>query len=121
MLAIFGLLFGWTKALYSIIFQFATTQVINSLYKRYQKSTLFIISDHWQEIVKMVKKSTNHNATIFSGKGSYNGADRTMIYTIVGKDQEAQLVHEIMKIDPKAFVNVLETKALLGNFNMQKL
>lgn len=121
LLAIFGLLFGWTKALYSIIFQFATTQVINSLYKRYQKSTLFIISDHWQEIVKMVKNSTNHNATIFSGKGSYNGADRTMIYTIVGKDQEAQLVHEIMKIDPKAFVNVLETKALLGNFNMQKL
>lgn len=121
LLAIFGLLFGWTKALYSIIFQFATTQVINSLYKRYQKSTLFIISDHWQEIVKTVKKSTNHNATIFSGKGSYNGADRTMIYTIVGKDQEAQLVHEIMKIDPKAFVNVLETKALLGNFNMQKL
>ena len=121
LLAIFGLLFGWTKALYSIIFQFATTQVINSLYKRYQKSTLFIISDHWQEIVKMVKNSTNHNATIFSGKGSYNGADRTMIYTIVGKDQEAQLVHEIMKFDPKAFVNVLETKALLGNFNMQKL
>ena len=44
-----------------------------------------------------------------------------MIYTIVGKDQEAKLVHDIIKIDPKAFVNVLETKALLGNFNMQKL
>ena len=97
LLAIFGFLFGWTKALYSIIFQFATTQVINSLYKRYQKTTLF------------------------TGKGSYQGAERKMIYTIVGKDQEAKLVHEIMKIDPKAFVNVLETKALLGNFNMQKL
>ena len=44
-----------------------------------------------------------------------------MIYTIVGKDQEPQLVHKIMQIDPNAFVNVLETKALLGNFNMQKL
>ena len=69
----------------------------------------------------MIKQSTNHNATIFTGKGSYQGAERKMIYTIVGKDQEAKLVHEIMKIDPKAFVNVLESKALLGNFNMQKL
>ena len=57
----------------------------------------------------------------FSLKGSYNGANRTMIYTSVGKDQEPQLVHKIMQIDPNAFVNVLETKALLGNFNMQKL
>ena len=121
LLGIFGLLFGWTKALYSIIFQFATTQVINSLYKRYQKSTLFIISKQWEEITRMIKLTTNHNATIFTGKGSYQGAERKMIYTIVGKDQEAKLVHEIMKIDPKAFVNVLETKALLGNFNMQKL
>ena len=69
----------------------------------------------------MIKQSTNHNATIFTGKGSYQGAERKMIYTIVGKDQEAKLVHDIIKIDPKAFVNVLETKALLGNFNMQKL
>ena len=96
-------------------------QIINVLYKRYQKSTIFIISDDWEEIVKMIKRTTNHNATIFSGKGSYNGANRTMIYTIVGKDQEPQLVHKIMQIDPNAFVNVLETKALLGNFNMQKL
>ena len=121
LLTVFGFLFGWTKALYSIIFQFATTQIINVLYKRYQKSTIFIISDDWEEIVKMIKRTTNHNATIFSGKGSYNGSNRTMIYTIVGKDQEPQLVHKIMQIDPNAFVNVLETKALLGNFNMQKL
>lgn len=121
LLTIFGLLFGWIRALYSIIYQFATTQVINMLYKRYQKSTLFIISDKWEEIVKLVKASTNHNATIFSGKGSYQGAERIMIYTIVGKDQEPKLVHAIMKIDPKAFVNVLETKTLFGNFNMQKL
>lgn len=121
LLTIFGLLFGWIRALYSIIYQFATTQVINMLYKRYQKSTLFIISDKWEEIVKLVKASTNHNATIFSGKGSYQGAERIMIYTIVGKDQEPKLVHAIMKIDPKAFVNILETKTLFGNFNMQKL
>lgn len=32
-----GFLFGWDKALYSIIFQFVSTQMINTTYKRYKK------------------------------------------------------------------------------------
>ena len=36
-----GLLFGWEKALYSIIFQYASTSVIRVLYRKYQQTTLF--------------------------------------------------------------------------------
>ena len=42
-LLIAGGLFGWSIALYSIIYQFCSTQVIQFMYKRYQKMTLFII------------------------------------------------------------------------------
>ena len=31
-----GILFGWDKALYSIIFQYTSTQVLHVLYKQYQ-------------------------------------------------------------------------------------
>lgn len=34
-LAAAGILFGWDKALYSIIFQYASTQVLHTLYKKY--------------------------------------------------------------------------------------
>lgn len=121
LLALFGILFGWDKALYSIIFQFATTQVINVLYKRYQKSTVLIISEKQDEIVSLIKAVTNHDATLFTGKGGYEGAQRTMIYTVVSTEQEEKLFHEIKLIDPNAFVNVLETKALRGKFFMKKL
>ena len=33
-LAAAGILFGWDKALYSIIFQYASTQVLHVLYKK---------------------------------------------------------------------------------------
>ena len=39
-LAIAGALFGWSIALYSIIYQFCSTQVIQMLYKRYKKEIL---------------------------------------------------------------------------------
>lgn len=44
-LSVAGYLSGWEKVLNSIIFQFASTQVLNSLYRRYQKQTLLIITD----------------------------------------------------------------------------
>ena len=44
MLAAAGFLFSWEQALYSIIFQFASTQILNGLYSRYQKLTLHMNS-----------------------------------------------------------------------------
>ena len=40
-LAIAGLLFGWDKALYSMIFQYTSTQVLHVLYKQYQETDSF--------------------------------------------------------------------------------
>ncbi|MCR5189056.1 MAG: YitT family protein, partial [Treponema sp.] len=68
-LGVFGLIFGWNRALYAIIFQFVTTQIINVIYKRYQKITLLIITDKVDEIYQVIHDTTNHDATIFTGKG----------------------------------------------------
>lgn len=38
MLAVAGYLFGWDKALYSIIYQFAVTQALHVFYKNYQRT-----------------------------------------------------------------------------------
>ena len=119
-LAIFGLLFGWSRALYSIIFQFVGTQILNFLYKRYQKSTLFIVSDKTDELIKVIHETTGHDATLFTGKGCYQGAERKMLYTVVSSDEEDKLVRSIKKADPNAFVNILQTKMLKGNFIMKK-
>lgn len=119
-LFIFGLLFGWDRALYSIIFQYASTQVVNLLDQRLRKSTLLIISDKKEEIVELIKTSTNHDATLFKGEGGYQGAPREMIYSVVSKNQVEPLYRAIKKIDEQAFVNVLETKLLKGRFFMKK-
>ena len=119
-LAIFGLLFGWERALYSIVFQFATTQLLNALYKRYQKSTLFIISDHTDELIGVIRQVTGHDATLFTGKGCYKGAERKMLYTVISSDEEFKLVRSIKEADPGAFVNIMQTKMLKGNFIMKK-
>lgn len=119
-LGIFGFLFGWSHALYSIIFQFASTQILNTLYKRYQKSTLLIITEKPDELVKTIRETTGHDATLFKGEGCYTGAERNMLYTVISSDAEEKLIRQIKKTDSMAFVNILQTKMLKGNFIMKK-
>ena len=63
-LAAAGILFGWDKALYSIIFQYTSTQVLHMLYKKYQQETLFVVTNKAKEVYEAIARTTNHGATI---------------------------------------------------------
>ena len=114
-----GFLFGWDKALYSIIFQFVSTQVLSTRYKRYKKDTLFVITDHPQEIAKLINTRTGHGATILDVTGSYQDTPRRMIYSVINAEELSVVLKEIERIDAKAFVNVMRTDRLMGRFYMR--
>lgn len=116
MLAVAGLLFGWDKALYSIIFQFASTQIVRQLNPRYKRTTLFIISDRAEEIYDNIRDITHHGATLFRGTGLYNGEPRSMIYSVISGNQVKRITRRIREIDPHAFINILKTDQVAGNF-----
>lgn len=116
-LLIAGAMFGWSIALYSIIYQFCSTQIIQMLYKRYQKETLFIISDKADEIYRLIKDTTNHDATLFHGIGCYEAKEKEMIYSVINTDARRQLIPLIHLVDPHAFINVVKTEELAGRFH----
>lgn len=115
-----GFLFGFEKALYSIIFQYCNTQIIKFFYRRYQKHTLLIITDKTQEIYEQIRIMTHHDATLFVGTGCYEGTERKMLYSVVSSDQVSTVINIIKEIDPKAFINSLKTEELSGRFYKQK-
>lgn len=116
MLVVAGVLFGWDKALYSIIFQFASTQVVHMLDQRFKRNTLFIISNRAQDIYDHIKDTTHHGATLFHGTGLYNGEARDLIYSVITSDQVKEITHAAREIDPHAFINILKTDQVAGNF-----
>lgn len=111
-----GLLFGWDKALYSIIFQYASTQVIHLLYRKYQQATLFIISDQYEKIYQTILATTQHSATVLDGTGCYTNEEKKMIYSVVSSQQVKGLVRAIRKMDASAFINIVQTTQLDGRF-----
>lgn len=111
-----GLLFGWDKALYSIIYQFISTQVMNSMYRKYQKKTLFIVTNKATEVCEVIKNVTNHGATVLEGEGSYEHCERNVVYSVVSADEYKRLIHAIRQVDEKSFINTLRTDYLAGRF-----
>lgn len=111
-----GSLFGWREALYSIIFQFTSTQMLHMLYKRYQKQTLFIITGKPQPVYEAIRDITNHDATLFKGVGCYKKHECNMLYSVVGSDEIHKVVAKIKEVDNQAFINIMKTEQITGRF-----
>ena len=60
MLIIFGSIFGWIYAGYSIVFQFLSTKAISSLYQRYKQITLEIITKDPEPIIETFMATCHH-------------------------------------------------------------
>lgn len=115
-LAVAGILFGWDKALYSIIFQYASTQVLHVLYKKYQQQTLFVVTNQAVAVYQAIARISHHGATIMEGEGSYEHSERKVVYSVVSSAESKSVIRAIKEADPHAFVNVLKTEHISGRF-----
>lgn len=111
-----GILFGFDKALYSIIYQYASTQMLHLLYTRYQKETLFIVTNNAEGVCEAINTVSMHGATIMSGEGSYEHQKRKVVYSVISKEESKEVIHAVKEADKDAFVNAIRTEELFGRF-----
>ena len=119
LLAVAGYLFGWEKALYSIIFQYVSTQTISALYRNYQKLTLFVITDYPNEIAAGIHEVCHHGASIMHAMGAFERKDHYMVYSVISSADIKKVKMKINEIDPKAFMNTIRSKDITGHFYMK--
>lgn len=119
-LSVAGLLFGWDKALYSIIFQYASTQTIHLLFQHYQKETLFVVTQQPELVSEIIHNKSHHGATIIKAEGSYEHKETFIVYSVIGKDQYISIVSIIKQQVPDAFINTIDTESLTGRFFHKK-
>lgn len=118
-LAVAGVLFGWDKALYSIIFQYASTQTLHLLYKKYQQQTLFVVTDHPQDVCQVIAELSHHGATVLEGEGSFEHCERNVVYSVVSSAESKRVIRAVRQADAGAFINAIRTEQLFGRFYQQ--
>lgn len=106
---------NWTLPIYSWVVIFIEGKIIDMVIDGMKvNKTLFIISDKSDLIQDQLLNGLKRGGTMFTGTGMYAGAERKMIYTTVTRRESQILLSHISKIDPKAFVNVMDSSQVLG-------
>ena len=118
-LLIAGYFFGWERALYSIIYQYVSTQTLHVLYRSYQKQTLFVVTDKAPEVCEAIHNACNHGATVYDAEGSFSHRKLKMVYSIISGTDVKPTLTAIKEADPDAFVNSIRTSEIRGHFYMK--
>lgn len=118
-IVIAGFIYGWDRALYSIIFQFVCTQVIHLMYQEYQQKTLLIVTNNPEEVCWIIKQMSQHSATVLSGEGSYEGEERSVVFSVIGSRETNRIVKSIREKDPTAFIDIMKTDRVAGRFSFR--
>ena len=118
-LMIAGYFFGWEQALYSIIFQFVSTETLHALYRSYQKQTLFVVTKNAPEICDVIYKTCGHGATISDVEGSYSHDSFQMVYSVISGEDVKPALQAVRAADPDAFVNSIHSTEIRGHFYMK--
>ena len=118
-LSLAGLLFGWDKALYSIVYQYVSTQTLHLMYRDYQQETLFIVTSKAQEICDAIFNTCHHGASILETEGSHDHQHLKLVYSVVSGADAKKAIHVAQEIDSCAFINSMHTTELRGNFYLK--
>ncbi len=105
----------WKIPLYSWLVIFITGKVIDTVIQglSYEK-TLFIISDKYDEIRDVIINELDRGGTFIQGSGMYKGTEKKIIFTVVSRKEMAVLKEYVHKVDPNAFLTVLNANEILG-------
>ena len=110
------LAFGdWRIPLFSWITIFVMGRVVDTVMHGFSyDKTLFIISDKHEEIRTRIIEDLRRGGTFLHGEGMYNHASKQIIFTVVNPRELYMLEEYIHKVDPDAFVAVLDAYEILG-------
>ncbi|GMK45641.1 YitT family protein [Paenibacillus glycanilyticus] len=109
----------WNLALYSLLSIYIAGKVVDIIHVRHIKVTAFIITTKTEE---MLTKLLSHprGITIIKTRGAYTSAEQDMLMTVRTRYELAELRKTIASIDNRAFVNIVETVGVIGDFRRSK-
>ncbi len=105
----------WQIPLYSWIVIYISGRAIDlTLEGADYNKALLIISKKHIDIRNKLLTDLERGGTYLRGEGMFTGEEKQIIYTVVSRREVAILEEYISKIDPDAFITVMDAKEILG-------
>lgn len=109
-----GLIFGWDRALYSIMTYFITYKIIDIVSEGLdQAKAAFIITNHGDEIATSIYKKLGRTVTFIEGEGLISGK-KVVLYAVVTRLEVRELKKIVEVDDVSAFMTITDVAEIVG-------
>ncbi|PZE21166.1 YitT family protein [Paenibacillus xerothermodurans] len=105
----------WDLALYSMLSIYITGRVVDMIHTRHLKVTLFIITHHKDRLLEKLMQ-VERGVTVMQSEGAYSKKPQHVLMTVTTRFELVSLQQMIRETDPGAFVNIVETTGIIGQF-----
>jgi uncharacterized membrane-anchored protein YitT (DUF2179 family) len=110
---------NWDLALYSMLAIYVSGKVMDTLHIRHIKVTAFIITKQKEQLLESLLLMPR-GVTVIKTEGAYTKQEQDMLMTVTTRYELAELQKIIKRTDPTAFVNIVETVGIIGQFRRLK-
>jgi uncharacterized membrane-anchored protein YitT (DUF2179 family) len=116
-----ALVFGWDKAMYSLIAYFIAYKMIDITVQGLDESkAVFIVSDKSEDIIEVLMARLGRGVTILHGKGGFSGEPKSVLYTVLTRLEIAKLKTILSIIDENAFVTINNVHEVMEGRNQKR-
>ncbi|SEO24429.1 YitT family protein [Paenibacillus sp. OV219] len=110
----------WDIALFSLLSIFTAGKIIDLIHIKHVKVTAFIVTTKTEEL-RAALIPLYRGVTVIKTRGAYTNTENDMLMTVTTRYELNQLRKIILTTDPGAFVNIVETVGVLGDFRKPSL
>jgi len=106
---------NWDAALYSMLSMYLTGKVIDMIHTPHRKVTAFIVTNQTEKIAARLLHMPR-GVTIMKTRGAFTNQTHDLLMTVATRYELAELRKAVREADPKAFVNIVQTVDVIGEF-----
>ena len=109
-----GILFGWDRALYSIMTYFITYKLIDMVSEGLEQAkAALIITNNSEEIARSIYKKLGRTVTFIEGEGLISGK-KVVLYVVVTRIELRELKKIVEADDVSAFMTITDVSEIVG-------
>jgi uncharacterized membrane-anchored protein YitT (DUF2179 family) len=101
--------------IFSVIYSFTTSQVVDAINIRNKKTQLQIVTSR-TDLPKILMEKFFHGCTVVQAKGGYTNSIKYIVYMVVSSREVASVVKHIRTVDPESFIDESPSHQVYGKF-----
>lgn len=110
-----ALTFGIATSLYAIVCVFLNGIIIDQVVEGFSSvKAVIVFSNNSESIQKYIINEVDRGCTAFEGQGGFSGDKKSVIYSVMDRNQLMQLRTYIKRNHPDSFIIVSDAKEVLG-------